>query len=314
MKFKNKFKTIFLDKNSLNYNVNNFAHPGQDKVNIILSPSMYWVKKLSLPVKYVREVKKLLPSIFEDTLPEGKYSYTAYKSGDQFFAFAYEDKVILDTIQEKGIPSSNIANVYFAQSELENFEGALKINETQSIYIKDELLIQVPCCWVHENGDLDVSEITLSKHKVPLQHFSHIVDNKSLYKIGAIILIFILLVFGEYYITLNKTAQITQQKDELFSKYNLKSTMFQNKSLYKKYNAIHLKQTKIREYTSIILALRLEEEVKLSLLTIKDKTLVANFTNVKKGKEKAIVKILKAKKINIKSTLKEDTLHVEIVL
>ncbi|MDQ7066925.1 MAG: hypothetical protein Q9M40_02365 [Sulfurimonas sp.] len=73
----------------------------REKVSIILSPSLYWVQKLSLRVKYVREVKKLLPSIFEDMLPAGQYSYSAYKRGDDFFIFAYEDKAILKLLQDK---------------------------------------------------------------------------------------------------------------------------------------------------------------------------------------------------------------------
>ena len=99
MKFNTKLKTIFLDPNSDKSVINNYdndsilvtddASKKREKVNVILSPSLYWVKKLSLPVKYVREVKKLLPSIFEDTLPKGNYNYTAYKSGEDFFGFEH---------------------------------------------------------------------------------------------------------------------------------------------------------------------------------------------------------------------------------
>ena len=85
--FNQKYKTIFLDPSSDISSV-------EEKVNVILSPSLYWVKKLSLPLKKASEAHKLLPSIFEETLPLGNYNYSVYKKGDDFFAFAYDDKAI----------------------------------------------------------------------------------------------------------------------------------------------------------------------------------------------------------------------------
>lgn len=318
MKFNNKFKTIFLDPNS-DKKVDNSSllipqnsNAKREKVNIILSPSLYWVKKMSLPVKYVREVKKLLPSIFEDTLSEGNYSYSAYKSGEHFFVFAYEDKAILDLLSKQGISASNIANVYFAQSELDKIDGAIKVNETQSLYVKDSMVLLVPCCWIEEKGDLDLSTITPSRHKVTLKQFGHIVDNSSLYKIGAMLVILVVLVFTEYLITTQKTSYIEDLNSEIFVKHKLKSTIMQNKSLLNKYKKIHTTQTNFREYTSYILSLKLKSDEKLSKLTFKDKTISASFTGVKKDKD--IINVFKSKRLKVKSTYKDEKLVVEIKL
>ena len=307
MKFKNKFKTIFLDPNASSYNL-------EEKVNIILSPSLYWVKKLSLPVKYARDAKKLLPSIFEDSLPEGNYSYFAYKNGDDFYGFAYEDKVILDTLSKKGISTANIANIHFAQSELDGIDGALKVNDEQSVYVKDNIVLLVPCCWIKESGSLNISDITLSKHTIPLQQYSHIVNNSSLYKIGGVLLVLVIMIFSEYFITAQKTSKIVDMKDNIFLKYSLKSTMMQNRAMLKKYDNMHKKQTKLRESISYILALRLTPSEKLTLLSLKNKTIIAEFSGISKGKEVHIIKILKSKKIKFKTKLdsKQKTLHVEI--
>ncbi|MDD5203369.1 MAG: hypothetical protein PHH41_09530, partial [Sulfurimonas sp.] len=178
-KFNTKYKTVFIDPKSPHYEVD-------DKVDVILSPALYWVKKLTLPMKYVRDVKKLLPSIFEDVLPAGHYSYSAYKSGEDFFVFAYEDKYILDTLTQKGIIPSNIANVYFAQSEFEQTDEAIKINDEESIYFKDEILILVPSAFVTPSKTLDLETLIHSQHTIALAQFGHIVDNKSLTKIAAV--------------------------------------------------------------------------------------------------------------------------------
>ena len=219
--FTKEASIIFLDPLSERYSIDG-------AVNVVLSPSLYWVKKVSLPVK---DVKPLLPSLFEEILPEGDYSYHAYKSNGSFFIFAYRDKEIIDILSEKGITYAQVRNVYFAQSELSNIEGALKINETQSICVKDDIVVILPCCWIEESGDLDISALTLSKQHVKLQQFSHIVNNKALYKIISILIWLILIVAGEYFITLNKTSKTLESKDELFSKNGLKSTMIQNRSI-----------------------------------------------------------------------------------
>jgi len=304
-KFKKQYKSIFLDQSSPPFYL-------KDKVNIILSPSLYWVKKVSLPVKYVRDVKKLLPSLFEDTLPEGNYSYGAYKSGDEFFIFAYLDKLILDTMAKKKIAPSSIANVYFAQSELSHLQGAAKINASQSIYIKDEILLLVPTAWVQESADLDISELIPTKHSVTLAQFGHIVDSKILKKIAVIMVVILLLTATEYVITAQKLAQITELKDALFAKYDLKSTMIQNKSILKKYDSIHSKQMKLRTSISYILALKLNPAEQLSQLSYKNNILKAEFSGVVKGKESRISELLKTKEVDFKSSFKDNSWQVEI--
>lgn len=304
-KFKKQYQSIFVDQSSPPFYL-------KDKVNIILSPSLYWIKKVSLPVKYVREAKKLLPSLFEETLPEGNYSYSAYKSGDEFYIFAYQDKLILDTLAEKKIAPSSIANVFFAQSELGNLEGAAKINASQSIYVKDEILLLVPSAWLEESADLDLSKINPSNHSVTLAQFGHIVDSKILKKLAAIMVVILLLTATEYFITAQKLAQITELKDTLFAKYNLKSTMIQNKSILKKYDSIHNKQMKLRISISYILALKLNPTEQLSQLSYKNNILKAEFSGVGKGNESRISELLKIQKVDFKSSFIDKSWHVEI--
>jgi len=307
MKFNKKLPTVFLDTDSEYESIDS-------KVNIILSPSLYWVKKISLPVKYVRDVQKLLPSIFEDILPDGNYNYYAYKVDDEFMVFAYNDKFILDTLSKKGISLSNISNIYFAQSEITDIETALKINEKQSVYIKDGVLILVPCCWIEEKGKLDVSDIKHSKHKITLHQFGHIVETKSLYKIGAILTVMIFLLSSEYFITLYKTDKILSAKDEIYQNYKLKSTTFQNKALLKKYKNIHSMQTKIRKYISYILKIKLQKDERISFISLKNKKMLISFTGVSKTRENVIKKILTSKGVSFKSKSTKDSMRIEASL
>lgn len=307
MKFNNKHKSIFLDPHSQKFELD-------EKVNVILSPAYYWVKKLTLPVKYVRDVKKLLPSIFEDTLNDGNYSYSVYKEGEFFFAFAYDDKLILDALEEKGVNSTNIANIFFAQSELGFIEGALRVNETQSIYLKDDVLVLLPCCWIEESGELDLDDISVTEHSISLAQFGHIVDNKSLYKIGAIFTALIVLVVIELFITNQKVNEVTNLKDNLFEKAKLQSTMFQNKATLKKYKTIHKNQMHLREYTSVLVSAKLKPDEKLNQISLKNKKLSAEYTKLSKASVDAISKKLNMKKVKFETKVKENSWYVEMKL
>ena len=307
-KFKSSNTTIFLDPNS----TNKISLEPKEKVDIILSPSLYWVKKLSLPVKSVREVKKLLPSIFEDTLLEGDYSYGAYKSEDEFFVFAYEDKKIIDELTKVGISFSNIASIHFAQSEFENLEEAIKINDDQSIYIKDEILVIVPTAWVKDAKELSLEDIELSKHTIKLQQYGHIVKNTSLYKIGAIVVALIVIIISEIFIASSKKDAIEQSKEKLFAKYKLQPTMFQNRSTLKKYTKIHTIQTKLREYISYFLTLKLKNDQKLTLLSYKDKKMTVKISGVDETNKNNIIKQLDAKKLKYSKSFKNNTMYIEV--
>lgn len=197
MNFKRPTTTLFLEPSANE----EFSFDKSEKLNIILSPALYWVKKMPLPVSSVREVKKLLPSIFEDSLPEGHYSYTAYKSGEEFMLFAYEDKKILALLSKVGIGLANIASVHFAQSEFKELSHAFCINEKQCMYMKDELLVLAPSAWISNKEKLNIEDIQLSKHTLTLQQFGHIVDNSSLYKMGAILGVLALVLLIEIFIT-----------------------------------------------------------------------------------------------------------------
>jgi len=310
MKFNHKSSTVFLDPNS----PETYSALVDEKINIILSPSLYWVKKISLPVKNERDAKKLLPSLFEDTLPEGNYSYSVYKKDDEFLIFAYEDKKILEVISKVGIITSNIASIYFAQSVLENTKGAMKVNETQSIYVKDGIVLLVPCCWIEESGKLNLSDITLSKHKISLQQYGHLTNNASFYKFNIILTVFIVLLFGQYFIVKNKTNNILELKDKVFERYHLKSTSFQNISMLKKYKNIHTKQTNFREYLSYILSLKFKANEKLSKITLDKGKLNVEFLGATPSTLVLVRNKLKSKEVKFKIHLKSKILYLEMVL
>jgi len=309
-KFKKSSITLFLDPSS----IQEISIETNKKIDIVLSPSLYWVKKLSLPVKSVREVKKLLESIFEDTLLDGDYSYSAYKKGNDFFVFAYEDKKILEQLTKAGISPSNVSSIHFAQSEIEDIEIPLKINNTQSIYIKDDILIVVPTAWLSESEELNLDNIKLSKHTIKLQQYGHIVKNSSLYKIGTILSILIIIIIVEIFITSSKISTIEDKKEKLFTKYRLQPTMIQNKSTLKKYTKIYKRQTKLRKYISYFLTLKLKNDQKIDTISYKEKKLNVKISATTQNNMNSILSQLDAKNLTYTKSLKNNTLYIEVNL
>lgn len=287
-KFKKQHDTVFVDRDSAVLEL-------EGSVNVILSPSLYWVQKRALPVKSLREVRPLLESLFEDILPDGHYSYVAYKEGDEYLLFAYQDKEILDVLAQKGIPPSKINAVYFAQNELASLDEPKKINNENVIALKDGIVILLPKKFIQTESPLDVSNVSLSKKSISLKQFGHIVNEKSLYKLIALLVVMILLVGSEYIITLHKANRFQTQREELFSSYGLKPTMFQNKALLKKYEAIFKSQTKLRTLLAKALSMKLPSGVKLKVVSYKNKKLKLEYSGVKKGEEHLIKEALQKK-------------------
>jgi hypothetical protein len=285
--FKSKAKAFFVD-------VDSPAHTLEEPVNIILSPSMYWVKRVKLPVKYLREVRSLIPSLFEDNLPAGKYSYSTYKDGDSFLIFAYNDKEVLDLIAEKGIASANIDNIYLAQSEFDTIEEAIKIGDKSILSLQNGVVVKLPAALSQEAKALDLNEHIFSKHSIHLTRFNQIADQKSQI-IFASILGFLILMFAvEWMITHAKVSAITEKESEVFAQHNLPATSFQNEAIHAKLNTIFERQTRIRDIINSALTVELAPDEKIVRLALdKNKIVIEMKTASKEQGEKSLSEITK---------------------
>lgn len=305
--FNTKPETIFLDTDSKNFTTT-------QSVNVILSPSLYWVKKVSVALKYVREIQPLLSSLFEEILPAGEYSYFAYKEQEDFFIFAYEDAKILELLQAKGIEASQIHKVYFAQSEFSDMQEAIAIDAQKSMYLKDTMVLLLPTMATGLSQDLDIQTMSLSTHAIRLQQFSHIVSTKTLYTFLAISMLFVSLTLVEYFVLQDKQAAYTERTEKLITKHSLKSTMLQNRAILKEERSIHARQTKLREAIASVLAQPLAKKHKLISLELREKSLVLRYKGIKKEEEKAILSYLQSKDFLVSIRQERTRLVVELAL
>jgi hypothetical protein len=285
--------------------------PDGAKVDIILSPSLYWVKKLTLPVKYARDVKKLLPSLFEDILPDGNYSYAVFKEEEEFVAFAYEDKKIIDELSKKGISVSSTENVYFAQTELLS-STPCKLNDKEALILDNGIVFIAPIEWTQNIQPLILNSVSSSKKTIKLQQFSHIIDNSSLNKIGLLLGVFIVVLSIEMFITMQKIDAIEQNRQKLFSDYKLYPTMMQNRAVLTDYEQTFTRQTRLRNILEILLKLDLKQ--KITKIDLKNKTLHVTMKGVDQATSKKILQSLRTYQQSLKSTFKENLFEIEVTL
>jgi len=265
--FKTKAKAFFVDVDSPSYTLD-------ESVNVILSPSLYWVKRVSLPIKYLRDVKSLLPSLFEEILPEGKYSYSAIKEGDEFLLFAYNDKEILDLLADKGINSTNLNNIYLAQSEFNRLQAPVKVSQESVLTLQNGVVVKLPAVLFPDAEALDLSEHTFSKQTIHLTRFNQIADKKSQVVFGSILGFLIVMFTTEWLITASKTAAIMQKQAEVFSHYNLQATSFQNEAVYAKLNNTFERQSRIRDILNLALTIKLGTDERVEEIALEKRKVV----------------------------------------
>ncbi len=285
--FKSKAKAFFID-------VETPAYPLEGAVNIILSPALYWVKRVNLPVKYVRDVKNLIPSLFEDNLPEGKYSYHVYKDGDDFLIFAYNDKEILDLIASKGIASANINNIYLAQSEFEKIETPLKVSDTSIITVQEGVVVKLPLALAPDTPMLDLSEHELSNKTIHLTRFNQIADKKSQIVFASILGFLIVMFTTEWLINASKVSTIIDEQASVYANHNLPSTSFQNEAIYSKLNSTFERQSRIREVLNLALNTKLKDDEQMQQVALEKRKIVIVIKSPSEARAtKSLSKLLK---------------------
>lgn len=306
MGFKSRARLVFVDNEPIE------VHEAE-KLDIILSPRYYWVKRQSLPVKYLREVKKLLPSLFEETLDEDKYSYTAYKEEDTYLLFAYKDKEILERLQACGIEATAINNIYFAQSEFDHLEHAVHLSNT-ALMVKDGVVVQLPKTFVSNEADIDLQAHELSKHKVEVARYSHIADDTSMRKFMIFMGVLIALFASEWAIVASKLDAIEQKQEQVFEKEGLRASHIQNQAILTRLEKRYQRQRGIRRVSGMFLDMKLQEGERLQNVSLVKNSVVAEFSVDNEKRVKAMSNLVQQTGYKFTKKYDKKILRFEVAL
>lgn len=207
-----------------------------EPVDVILSPQYYWIKKIDIPIKSLKDAKKIAKSLFK--LDEG-YIYDAFELDGKFFAYAIKKDLNIN------IDKKYINSLRLAQTELYGFDK-INVSDNHSIQKIDDLLFCFPYVQDAEHIDDIIPKLSLSKHTVNL--YNRIKIDKSVLITLAVIFFFINAAFLLNYIKNSNTLkQIEAKKENLIKKYRLPATTFQLDSILNSLKKEDIKQSKIRK-------------------------------------------------------------------
>ena len=230
-----------------------FNNKIEEKVDVILSPQFYWVKKIDI-AKNIFEAKKIAKNIFK--LDSNEYIYEVFKIDNKFFAFAIKKDLKLN-IEKKYINS-----IRLAQIELYNYD-CIYIDNKHAIRKIDDILFCFPsideeCPKIEEV----LKNIKLSKYKINIFNQLNI-------DISILVLLILSLIFLNLYpilgiISYSKEYQKIEKNFELLKKYNLPLTTYQLNSIFNSLKELDNKKKEIKKALSVFSKSPVKNYLKIS--------------------------------------------------
>jgi hypothetical protein len=279
-------QTIFLQTNTIFKPLNK-----KEKVNLILSPSFYWVKVFTIPVDTPNKALFLLPNLFEEYFDIAGYSFYTVKVGEnQYLSFAYDEGKIIDKLKSLEIPQNKIVHIYFAQNEFKNLlsndeQIALTYGDDVFIYEK-ELLVKVPNNLAQqiEKKAINLSSITLTENFVELHSYKKLTSNKSAQLASGILLGFAILLFVQTFFFKQLANSYPAKIETIKEQYNLPPTVIQTNAIVENYEKAMRQYKRYREALGYAIGANTLEGV--TILEINLENDILNLTYKTKESEK----------------------------
>ncbi len=260
------------------------------KIDIIVSPEFYWIRKFEIPVKSEAQARHVLPTLFEDIVDDiTSLSYHVVKIEENLFlCFAYNNKKIYEAIKKSNIPVSNINSLYFAQNECKSF-NSFEVDNQKYMYTSEGILIKVPNKLLQEVVPLEkvINSINLSSHKLKIKLYNDVISSKFYYTLFTIFGILILMNVIKYFSYSNGINELEEKIVKVKRINNLPGTMIQTNSILKKYDSIVSKENKKREAISYIFS---NTKFNLKTLTIQNDEINLEYLSSNKNEVESFLK------------------------
>ena len=225
------------------------------KFYLILSPSLYWFKKESLAVS-PHQAKKIAPSVFEGILPEGEYSYYIYRNGEEYWFFAYNDREIIQKLNNLDIKPAQIIKVYPAQVALKNITSPVTIDET-TLANENGTIVVLPKNLPTQSRLFQESDIYFAKNSLPLKTYSSTFSEELLVQITIILLVAIIAYTFEVFMHKKDINTLIAKEQHIIQKYHIPQTSFQIKSILSSLHKIQKEQLDLRKKFDYLLRMPL---------------------------------------------------------
>jgi hypothetical protein len=225
---------------------------GKGKISLILLPSLYWIKKVILPVHTSSEAQTIAASVYEGTLPTDQtYDYLAYHVGEhEFILIAFSKAIIRQAISALGINTKDIVSLFFAQSEFNELKYPLHLGDDRALIVNDGVVLYLPLSYVDDKAPKFRSsdEILLSNHELTYGYFEDDrIDKRSLSFTYVLAALIITVLLAQMY-KLNQTYLVLQdEKSTIQTRTNLSLSTLVTKNIKETLRKKEFQQYAVRE-------------------------------------------------------------------
>ncbi len=288
---KNGKPLVFISKNH-RYSFN-------EKTDLLLSPEFYWVKRVELNVKFANEVKKMAPSLFEDTLPKGRYEYVVFKiTPKNFIILAYDLDYIKNSLSDLGIDLGLIDKIYLSQIEFLKDEVSAFVDEDLVLSEIDGIVVLIPSKYADAKSDINtvLKNKKVSKNYIYSSSYSKIKLQEGDYRaIFFLLFLGLLLLSAEILKTHYDIKNLDKAKSDFISNNSLPATMFQIDGIYNELKSISDKQIDLRRGVSYLSKFKMDKEEYFNSVSYKNSVLFFNIRLKSKKRYEEFQKFLRAK-------------------
>jgi len=306
-------QTIFLQTNTIFKPLHK-----KEKVNLILSPSFYWVKVFTIPVDTPNKALFLLPNLFEDYFDIAGYSFYVIKIAEnQYLSFAYDEEKIIQKLKSLDIAQNKILNIYFAQNEFQNHlnleeQKAFGYGDEVFIYEK-ELLLKIPNNLVNDATipQIELSKIVFSEHFIQLHSYKKLTSNKSVQFASSILLGFSILLFIQTFLFKQMANEYPNKMETIKQQYNLPPTTIQANAIVEEYDKTTREYKRYRDAIGVVVSANTIPNVTIEGITLENNKLLVTY---KTSKAQQVEDYLKKEFRKVTSTLKDGKIDIRIDL
>jgi hypothetical protein len=211
-----------------------------DRFSIVITPQNYLLRKEHLAIKQEYQSRKIASSLFDDFIEEDKdeYSFFVYKEQEDWIFIAYKQKEIMDLLEEVGIPTSNVDEIFFAQQFVSSIKKPISLGEKNALIslnsiatVVNKNMLPDTTEYVHISNDIQPKKaVFLSKE--------FIFDSKNALLISIVFVIFGLLFLIEGRSAIRNHFNNTDQINEILKNKPSLSSSYTRESILTKYQKI----------------------------------------------------------------------------
>ena len=250
-----------------------------ETVNIMLTPQFYILKKVTLPVQYAFQAKKVAASMFEGLLEHPRNSdYLVYKENDDWVFIAYDLKEINHFLASKGISADKVDKIFFAQQALSSFSIPVRLGSKDALVSMDDTVVLVPQSALGDNSKtMLMDEGFTPKNGISLHGaFNSFISRKQALGIAALFTLFALAFFAEGWRYSQSSQNTKAEITALLEEYPTLQSAYTRQSIAAKYRNIDKNEKKKRD-TIKTLAGMIFKGVKVDTFKMNEKEFTVRF-------------------------------------